>query len=397
MEETLPTINGLKQRIVKMLEKQKVRIGLRDVVEGAPYFNEIEKVTRTPIAFVTTDQEAAQIDFAGARVDGSTPFDNTYRYGIIVVVSGKDGRATEGKIDDITQRIVDCIKAHPHLPVLDIIPITTGSIGEPSTVTSYVGISGGISSDSDNLYIAGGNIIGVIGRQPPHTLVRNYQTGITDFYSGIAVDNNRIFAFRERTNIVDVFDKNNNRNPPIQYRINTPSTLNHVGMAVVGSELFISDGETSTVHVYAIPNSGTSLVRSRTIAAPLRSFGFFADENFLYYIDVNGNVIVHDTSNREITRSTSPMIDGAVGLTVSNSMIYSITGIGGSEDPKRIVAAPFTFQLDGSTIEERDGTNIADYSLPEMVGAREIGDKKLARYIRVRVAVTEVSGSSTSS
>ena len=117
------SINEVKNMVVS--EISRTVDGLRRVEAGAPYFDMIEKVSPTPAAFVTSDQLGANFEYIGADgvpddTDVKIPRDLEYRFGCIIVVSGKDGQAAEMAADDLAHEVCEAISSNPRLaPVTD--------------------------------------------------------------------------------------------------------------------------------------------------------------------------------------------------------------------------------------------------------------------------------------
>ena len=402
------TTNELKMAIVSMLDTRKGDIGLREVVEGAPYFNEIEKVTRTPIAFVTTDQEAAQFDFAGTHVAGETPFDGRYRFGIILVVSGKDGRKSEMEIDDISDYIVDVIKSHPHLPVL--IPEKPGTLAVPGTPPT--GLTFG----------------------EPSTKIRNINsTGLTKL-DGV------LYSTDAGNGVIHAYDSDFSKLPDIPL---DPRNDNPGGIASDGTSLFVTQLVSPYIYRYTKTGTATQInsfdnfdasiigltyhdgifealqhvgehplrlnseaifdnrlpsMRLPNIGREFRSIHL--SDRFTYVgfeRDLNNNPDPQIAAIRRSDNEVVATIPGnSNGIYVEGDTLYR-GDIAGNLDTIPITFTGGTDPIPEIPFRPERTVNLADYMVPEMVGAREIGDKKLARYIRVRVAVTEVSGSSTSS
>ena len=248
-------------------------------------------------------------------------------------------------------------------------PPTGVTVGTTSLLFRPTAASGAITADSDNLYVVTRNTLRPFSRSSPYTAGTPIDLPGTDVYAGVAIDGTHFWLWDEASNRCIRINRDGSN--PVTYTINTPASLRHTGMALVGKDLYVSDGDTSTVHVYTIPDSGTSLVRSRTITAPFRSFGFFADENFLYYIDYSGNLRIHNAANTEVARASGISVS-VVGLTVFDGTLYTSNESGSD---RRVTGTPLTF-TGGVT----GGTRPA---LPLQLGDMNVGDTQTLHIKRV--------------
>ena len=120
-----------------------------------------------------------------------------------------------------------------------------------------------------------------------------------------------------------------NGTPVRVLRINTPATLRHVGMARVGNQLVISDGDTPGCPLLRHTRDRGNPDQYKAGTAPAvtgsrGSFGFWADTNFLYYVGYGGDLRIHRNSdNVEVARSTTPIGATRVGLTFIDGALYS--------------------------------------------------------------------------
>ena len=306
----------------------------------------------------------APLTFTGARAAGLTGI-GTLAWSSTQIVE-KELRAT-WNITQVIRRILR--------PVWEATQITFGGYvvtkkgtppeeGKPATPPSVVirapttlfnsGLApGAITVDKDNIYLVTGNTLRPFAREAPFTAGTTIDLPGTSIYSGIARDDQFYWLWREgeafciRIN----HDGSNSR----AYRIDTPSSLRHTGMARVGDQLYVSDGDTSTVHVYDIgpdvPGQVNTLTRVRTITAPFGSYGFWADDKLLYYIAYNGRLRIHDHEGNELARRNG-LGNSVVALTAFEDTLY-LANEGGGRSVRQV---PLTIRDGTPAIPPKPGT-----------------------------------------
>ena len=148
------TINRVKDSLTGIVRRIP---DFKEVTSGAPYFDDIANITNCPAAFITSDQSMARFTprgsavptNAGSTADGTDnlPVSSELRYGIIIVVDGKDGPTTEREADRITGLVWDEItKFHG----LSSDPASLGD-GRRIVDSAYVESTGAMQPGSDKL------------------------------------------------------------------------------------------------------------------------------------------------------------------------------------------------------------------------------------------------------
>lgn len=219
--------------------------------------------------------------------------------------------------------------------------VTGVVFGTPQTIIT-TGPNGAVTADDTTLYVASRRFVRRFARTAPYTAGSDIAITAAGTYSGIAIDDRYLWAWNETTrNSVVRMDKDGGNQ--VVYSTPAGTSLRHTGMARVGDNLYVSDGDSSTVVIFAIPETGTTLTRIQAIPAPVRSFGFWTDGDLFFYSDYAGNFRVHDRSGTEISRSTTAIHPSLVGMTVFDGILYTV----GETNPRAVRATPLTINSTG--------------------------------------------------
>ena len=262
----------------------------------------------------------------------------------------------------------------PGTPAVPPTPPTGVTLGTLSQIFVAAAATGGITADDNNLYVLTRNTLRPYSRTSPYTAGATIDLPGTRIYSGIARDDNYFWLYAEGTN--SVWRTDHNGRSQIQYTIDTPNSLRHVGMARVGDDqLLVCDGDTGMVHVYTIPETGTTLTRTANFASPLQSYGFWADDNFLYYSSYNGALRIHRRSdNVEVARGSAGA--ALVGITFRDGNLYFA-----GEGNRQIRTMPVTFT--GATPGSPAVPGTERPAIPLQLGNLAVGDKRTLHIKRV--------------
>ena len=219
--------------------------------------------------------------------------------------------------------------------------VTGVGFGTPQTIIT-VNPSGGVTADDTTIYVLSRSVVSRFSRESPYTREPDIAISASGTYAGIAIDDQYLWVWNETTrNTVVRMDKDGGNQ--VVYSTPAGTSLRHTGMARVGDNLYVSDGDTSTVTIFAVPGTGTTLTRIQAIPAPVRSFGFWTDGDLFFYSDYAGNFRVHNSAGTEIARSTTAIHPTLVGITVFDGILYTI----GETNPRAVRATPLTINTTG--------------------------------------------------